>query len=390
MDEIHAMADSGASASAAMDTLLPVPKFDDILILGGQLAHPPKDENADVDVGTVIGPNAERPMVLDAPVFVSHMSFGALSKTAKVALAKGSAMARTAMCSGEGGVLPEEMKASYKYIYEYPPNGYSFTDKVLSGSSAIEIKIGQGTKPGMGGHLPGSKVTPEIAAMRGKPEGQDILSPSRFPGIETPEDLKKLVDMLRERGKGIPVGVKIAAGRIEDDLEFISGSGCDFITIDGRGGATGSSPKFLRDATSVPTVYALIRARKYMDEHGMEQSLIITGGLRTSADVVKAVAMGADAVAMASAPLMALGCQRYRACNSGKCPMGIATQDPELESRLDLEAGAVRVGNFLNAMIGEIRSFVRITGHDSLVEMSADDLCTTDPSISEASGIRHA
>ena len=166
MDEIHAMADSGSSASAAMDTLLPVPKFDDILILGGQLAHPPKDEDADVDVGIVIGPNAERPMVLDAPVFVSHMSFGALSKTAKVALAKGSAMARTAMCSGEGGVLPEEMKASYKYIYEYPPNGYSFTDEVLSGSSAIEIKIGQGTKPGMGGHLPGSKVTPEIAAMR--------------------------------------------------------------------------------------------------------------------------------------------------------------------------------------------------------------------------------
>ena len=389
MDDIHAMADSGRSASAAMDTLLPVQKFDDILILGGQLAHPPKDDGAEVDIGTVIGPNAEKPLVLDAPVFVSHMSFGALSKTAKVALAKGSAMARTAMCSGEGGVLMDEMRSSYRYIYEYPPNGYSFTDEVMAGSSAIEIKIGQGTKPGMGGHLPGAKVTAEIAAMRGKPEGQDILSPSRFPGIDTPEDLRKLVDMLREKGKGIPVGVKIAAGHIEDDLEFISGSGCDFITIDGRGGATGSSPRFLRDATSVPTVYALIRARKYMDEHGMEQSLIITGGFRTSADVVKAIAMGADAVAMASAPLMALGCQRYRACNSGKCPMGIATQDPELESRLDPEAGAARVGNFLNAMFGEIRTFVRVTGHDSLMEMSAEDLCTTDASISEASGIRH-
>ena len=390
MDSIHAMAESGRSEDAAMETLMSVPDFSSILILGGQLAHPPKDDAADVDIGTVIGPDAERPMLLDMPVFVSHMSFGALSKTAKVALAKGSAEARTAMCSGEGGVLPEEMRSSYRYIYEYPPNGYSFTDEVMEGSAAIEIKIGQGTKPGMGGHLPGAKVTPEIAAMRGKPVGEDIHSPSRFPGIETPEDLKALVDMLRKRGKGIPVGVKIAAGRIEDDLEFISHSGCDFITIDGRGGATGSSPRFLRDATSVPTVYALIRARKYMDEHGMTQSLIMTGGFRTSADVVKAIAMGADAVAMASAPLMALGCQRYRACTGGKCPMGIATQDPVLESRLDGDAGAARVANFLKALAGEIRTFVRVTGHDSVTEFSAEDLCTTDASIAEASGIRHA
>lgn len=390
MDSIHAMAESGKSEDAAMETLVPVPDFSSILILGGQLAHPPKDDAADVDIGTVIGSDAERPMLLDMPVFVSHMSFGALSKTAKVALAKGSAEARTAMCSGEGGVLPEEMRFSYRYIYEYPPNGYSFTDEVMEGSAAIEIKIGQGTKPGMGGHLPGAKVTPEIAAMRGKPVGEDIHSPSRFPGIETPEDLKALVDMLRKRGKGIPVGVKIAAGRIEDDLEFISHSGCDFITIDGRGGATGSSPRFLRDATSVPTVYALIRARKYMDEHGMTQSLIMTGGFRTSADVVKAIAMGADAVAMASAPLMALGCQRYRACTGGKCPMGIATQDPVLESRLDGDAGAARVANFLKALAGEIRTFVRVTGHDSVTEFSAEDLCTTDASIAEASGIRHA
>ena len=390
MDEIHRMADTGKSSSGAMSTEMPVPSFDDILILGGQLAHPPKNDGDEVSVRVTIGSRAAKPMVLESPVFVSHMSFGALSRRAKIALAKGSAMAGTAMCSGEGGVLTDEMMSSHRYIYEYPPNGYSFTDDVLAHSSAIEIKIGQGTKPGMGGHLPGEKVTPEIAAMRGKPEGQDILSPSRFPGIDSPEDLKKLVDMLRSRGNGIPVGVKIAAGHIEDDLEFISKSGCDFITIDGRGGATGSSPRFLRDATSVPTVYALARARKYMDEHGMDQELIITGGFRTSGDVVKAIAMGADAVAMASAPLMALGCQRYKICHSGNCPMGIATQNPELESRLDVDAASQRVGNFLNAITNEVRTFLRITGHGALGELSLNDLCTTDSEISGATGIRHA
>ena len=390
MDEIHRMADTGKSSSGAMSTEMEVPDFRDILILGGQLAHPPKNDGDEVSVRTVIGKKAARPMVLESPVFVSHMSFGALSKSAKVALAKGTAMAKTAMCSGEGGVLIEEMKSSYKYIYEYPPNGYSLTDEVMAGSAAIEIKIGQGTKPGMGGHLPGEKVTPEIAQMRGKPVGQDILSPSRFPGADSPEGLKAIVDMLRERGKGIPVGVKIAAGHIEDDLEFISASGCDFITIDGRGGATGSSPRFLRDATSVPTVYALARARKYMDEHGMDQELIITGGFRTSGDVVKALAMGADAVAMASAPLMALGCQRYKACHAGSCPMGIATQNPELEARLDVESASKKVGNFLNAMTAEIATFLRITGHGALEELSPDDLCTTDSDISAATGIRHA
>ena len=184
--------------------------------------------------------------------------------------------------------------------------------------------------------------------------------------------------------------MKIAAGHIEEDLEFISRSGCDFITIDGRGGATGSSPKFLRDASSVPTVYALSRARKYMDEHGMKQQLIITGGLRTSRDIVKAIAMGADAVALASAPLMALGCQRYRACDSGKCPLGIATQDPELEKRLDVKKAAQRVANYLNVTSEELRSFCRVTGHRDIHEMSVDDLCTIDSEIAQATGIRHA
>ena len=390
MDDIHAMALTGKSVDSAMDTTVPVPNFDDILFLGAQLATSPKNVDCDVNIRTVIGKKAEKPMDLEMPVYISHMSFGALSGRAKIALSKGSAMAGTAMCSGEGGALWDEMVAAHRYIFEYIPNQYSFNDMTLEHCSAIEIKIGQGTKPGMGGHLPGEKVTEIIATMRGKRRGEDILSPSKFPGLDTPEDLKEMVDMLRSRSGGLPIGVKIAAGHIEEDLDFISHSGCDFITIDGRGGATGSSPKFLKDSSSVPTVYALSRARRYMDEHGMGQELVITGGFRTSGDCIKALAMGADAVAVSSAALMALGCQRYRICNTGMCPMGIATQDPELESRLDVESGSMRVGNYLNALANEIRSFLRVSGHSGLEELSLDDLCTVSSEIAENTGIRHA
>ncbi len=390
MDYIHELAVSGKSPGEAMETLMPVKGFDDILVLGAQLARFPKDDSFKADTTTVIGKGAKVPMVLETPVYVSHMSFGALSKEAKVALSKGAAKAGAAMCSGEGGVLPEEMAAAHMYIFEYIPNRYSCTDEVFEGCDAVEIKVGQGTKPGMGGHLPGAKVTAEIARIRGKPEGQDILSPSRYPDINSPEDMKKLVDELRTRSGGKPIGIKIAAGNIEGDLEFISKTGCDFITIDGRGGATASSPGFLKANTTVPTVYALARARRYMDENHMTQDLVITGGFRTSGDVIKALAMGADAVAMASAPLMALGCQRYRICESGKCPMGIATHDPYLTKRLDVDVGAQRVANFMTALTRELAAFVRITGHNTVHDLSKDDLCTVDEEISKYCGIRHA
>ena len=251
MDEIHEMAVKGKSIIAAMGTQMSMPGWDDILFLGAQLNPMPLDEHAPVKTETIIGKKARKPMVLEHPVYISHMSFGALSKETKTALAMGSAMARTAMCSGEGGILPQEREAAYKYIFEYVPNLYSVSEENLRRADAIEIKIGQGTKPGMGGHLPGSKVTPEIAAVRGKPLGRDVISPSRFPGIDSKEDLKALVDRLREESEGRPIGIKIAAGRIEKDLEFCVYAGPDFITIDGRGGATGASPKLIRDSASV-------------------------------------------------------------------------------------------------------------------------------------------
>ncbi len=390
MKEIHEMAVTGKSAIEAMGTQMKMPDWDDILILGAQLNPPPLDESADVSLKTVIGKNAKKPMAIDIPVYISHMSFGALSKETKIALAKGSALAGTAMCSGEGGILPEEKEASFRYIFEYVPNLYSVTDENLQSSDAIEIKIGQGTKPGMGGHLPGSKVTPEIAAIRNKPLGQDIISPSRIPGIHTKEDLKKLVENLRERSGGRPIGIKIAAGKIEKDLEYCVFAEPDFITIDGRGGATGASPAIIRDSTSVPTIYALYRARKYLDSVKSDISLVITGGLRVSSDFAKAIAMGADAVAIASAAMVAAACQQYRICGTGMCPVGMATQEPELRERLLIEAASQRVANYLACSAEELRTFARITGHSRIHELSSEDLCTINREISEYTNIAHS
>lgn len=390
MSDIHQMAVSGETIIDAMGTKLPMPGWDDILILGAQLNPPPLDEHAPVSAKTVIGKKAKKPMVLENPVYVSHMSFGALSRETKIALARGTAMAGSAMCSGEGGILPEEMAAADKYIFEYIPNKYSVTLENLKNADAIEIKIGQGTKPGMGGHLPGDKVTPEIAEIRNKPVGEDVISPSKFPDINSKEDLKRLVDNLREASEGRPIGIKIAAGRIEADLEHVVFAEPDFITIDGRGGATGASPKIIRDATSVPTVYALYRARKYLDEVGCDAQLVITGGLRVASDFAKAIAMGADAVAIASAALMAAACQQYRICGTGMCPVGIATQDAELRSRLKVDAAAQRVANFLNVSLNDLKTFARITGHEDIHDLNTEDLVTISREISEFTNIRHA
>lgn len=389
MQDIHKMASEKQSIITAMGTKKAVSPWDDIVILGAQLATIPLSKDSEVKTTTIIGKKAKKPMILESPIYISHMSFGALSREMKIALAKASALHKTAMCSGEGGILPEERSSSYKYIFEYVPNLYSVTDENLKRSDAIEIKIGQGTKPGMGGHLPGSKVTKEIAEIRGKKEGEDIISPSHFEQIKTKEDLKQLVDELKERAEGRPIGIKIAAGHIEKDLEFISYAEPDFITIDGRGGSTGASPKFVRDATSVPTLYALYRAKKYLKENNLEIDLVITGGLRISSDFVKALAMGADAVAIATSAMMAAGCQQYRVCGSDRCPMGIATQDPDLRKRLLIEKSSERIYNFLNISLEEMKTFARITGHTDIHELSVDDLATVNDEIAKHTNISH-
>lgn len=390
LKEIHQIAQTGKSISEPMKTSKPVISWEDIIIKGAQLAKIPLNSDDAIITQTVIGVNAKVPLVLETPIIISHMSFGAISKEFKTAMAKGSAGVKTGICSGEGGILEDELENAHKYIFEYVPNRYSVTDEYLSRVDAVEIKVGQSAKPGMGGHLPGDKVTEEIAQIRGKEVGKDIYSPSSYSDIRNEEDLKQKVDWLRDKTGGKPIGIKIAAGNIENDLAKIIYANPDFISIDGRGGATGSAPKFVKDNTSVPTLFALYRAKKYLENKGREDiAIIITGGLRISPDFAKAIALGATAVAIATAAMIAGGCQQYKICNSGMCPVGIATQDPKLRARLNIELSAKRIENYLRVSTEELKTFARITGNKNIHDLSVNDLSTGNSEISNHTDIAH-
>lgn len=390
LSEIHQIAISGRSIVEPMGSTHKTLSWEHLFIKGAQLSKLPLNADDAVSTKTVIGPKAQQPLVIDMPIIVSHMSFGALSKEFKTALAKGSAMARTAICSGEGGVLPDEKDNAYKYIFEYVPNEYSIEPENLRSVDAIEIKIGQAAKPGMGGHLPAEKVSDEIAAVRKRRAGTDIHSPASFKDIKNGADLEAKVNWLRQMSGGKPIGIKLAAGNIEEDLEVVLSAKPDFITIDGRNGGTGSAPKYIKDSTSVPTLFALYRAADFLKKHKREDiSLIITGGLRISSDFAKALALGATAVAVATSAMIAGGCQQYRICNSGNCPVGIATQNPELRKRIDIEKSANRLSNFLHVSSDELKDFARITGNADVHALALEDLCTDNSEISGHTKIKH-
>lgn len=390
MQIIHRISASGEPVTEPMRTRKSVPSWDDIIISGAQLAKIPRNRDEPVKTRTTIGPGAGKPLIIETPVFITHMSFGALSREMKIALAKGSAAVKTAIGSGEGGILEDERKEAYRYIFEYVPNRYSVTGENLKSADAIEIKIGQSSKPGMGGEIPAEKATEEIAALRGFPAGTDIISPSSFDDIRNGEDLKKKVSWLRETSGGRPVGIKFAAGNIEADMEVAVFAEPDFITIDGRPGGTGAADVIIKDATSVPTIFALHRARKYLDENGRDDiSLVITGGLRLASDFAKAIAMGADAVAIGTAALMAAACQQYRMCDTGECPVGVTTHNPELRKRLNIDISAKKLENFLQVSTEELKDFARLTGHTNIHDLSPGDLFTTNSEISDHTLIRH-
>jgi glutamate synthase domain-containing protein 2 len=384
------MAVTGKSIIEPMRTKKPVISWDDILIKGSQLATLPLNNEDPVNTRTVIGPKAQQPMVIETPVFVTHMSFGALSKEVIIAIAQGTAAVRTAMGSGEGGIVPEARSQAYRYILEYVPNRYSITEENLRSVDAIEIKIGQSAEPGLGARLPADKVTEEIAEIRGYPKGTDIISPASYDDIRNREDLKRKVQWLREISKGRPIGIKIAAGDIEADLAEVVYAEPDFITIDGRPGATGAALKYIKDATSVPTIFALYRARKYLDRNDIRDiSLIITGGFRVSSDFAKALCLGADAIAIGTAALMACACQQYRICHTGNCPVGVTTQRQDLRERLKPALSAKRLEQFLSVSTEELKDFARLTGNLDVHALSIRNICTTNSEISDHSEIPH-
>ncbi|NOY62550.1 MAG: glutamate synthase [Gammaproteobacteria bacterium] len=396
LELIHQLAEEGLSTvghhgpMAAMGVprnLLPV--WDDIQIMVAQLHRKPLMESAQVQTELVVGPASKKPLELKIPLFVSDMSYGALSEEAKVALAKGAELAGTGICSGEGGMLREEQQANSRYFYELASAKFGYNESLLDQVQAFHFKAGQGAKTGTGGHLSASKNIGKISQVRGIPEGEAAISPPTFSDLTTPADFKRFADRVREISGGIPIGFKLSANHIERDIEFALQASADYIIVDGRGGGTGAAPLLFRDHISVPTIPALARARHCLDKQGASGrvTLIITGGLRVPSDFVKALALGADGIAISNSAMQAIGCIAARICHTNSCPAGIATQKPELRERVNIDNAARRLGNFFDSSVDLIKVMARACGHSHLNEFTREDLATFDRQLAELSGV---
>ena len=369
-----------------------LPHWDDLQIMTAQMATQPLFEDHEVATGLIIGPEAKKPLLLNIPLFVSDMSFGALSQEAKVSLATGAQLAGTGICSGEGGMLPEEQAANSRYFYELASAQFGYKEELLSRVQAFHFKGGQGAKTGTGGHLPGSKNVGKISQVRNIPEGEPAISPPTFKDLHTPQDFKRFADRVREISGGIPIGFKLSANHIEKDIQFALDASADYIILDGRGGATGAAPAMFRDHISVPTIPALARARRYLDAQGASGrvTLVITGGLRVPIDFVKALALGADGVAISNSAMQAIGCVAARICNTNNCPAGIATQKADLRQRLNVEKSARQLHNFFSASVELMQVMARACGHDSLHKFNKNDLATWHREMALLSGVHYS
>ncbi|MBT4935123.1 MAG: glutamate synthase [Rhodospirillaceae bacterium] len=366
-----------------------LPDWNDIQILPAQFARKPLMDDVEVGSELVIGPNAKKPLILKIPLFVSDMSFGALSEEAKIALASGAELAGSGICSGEGGMLPEEQAANSRYFYELASAKFGYDEDLLTRVQAFHFKGGQGAKTGTGGHLPGAKVIGKIAEVRRLPEKTPAISPPTFADLASVKDFAKFSDRVREITGGIPIGYKISANHIEDDIAFAIKAGADYIILDGRGGGTGAAPLIFRDHISVPTIPALARARQHLDKlKRPDVTLIITGGLRTAPDFIKAMALGADGVALANSAMQAIGCVGARMCNTNNCPAGVATQKPELRARLDVQVSAERLARFMGASVDLMKVMARACGHDHLKQFNEQDITTWSKQMADLSGVK--
>ena len=389
-DGLSKVGHHGATEAMGVDRNT-LPKWENIQFLPAQMAKKPLLDEAEVKTSVVIGQNAKKPLILDIPLFVSDMSFGALSREAKIALSKGAELSGTGICSGEGGMLPAEQESNSKYLYELASAKFGFEWDKLKKVQAFHFKGGQGAKTGTGGHLPGHKVSTEIAEVRGLQQGQTAISPATFTDMVTVEDFRKFGEKVRKITGGIPVGYKLAASRIEDDIDFALDAGADYIILDGRGGGTGAAPIVLRNHINVPTIPALAKARKHLDKRGADGvSLVITGGLRVPSDFAKALAMGADAIAVSNSALQAIGCLGMRACHTNNCPVGIATQKENLRARLLIEKSAKQLHNFFTASTDLIKILARACGHDDINKFSQEDLSTFDYDMYRLTGVNYA
>jgi glutamate synthase domain-containing protein 2 len=378
-----------------------VPSFDDLLLLTASASrYPLEGYREHCSTRTVLGSrNAAEPIELDIPITIAGMSFGALSAAAKEALGRAATEVGTSTTTGDGGMTPEERSASKTLVYQCLPSRYGFNPDDLRAADAVEIVIGQGAKPGGGGMLLGQKVGPRVAAMRTLPEGIDQRSASRHPDWTGPDDLRIKISELREAtGWRIPIYVKMGATRVDHDVRLAVAAGADVVVVDGMQGGTAATQDVFIEHTGIPTLAAVRMAAEALADLGVSGSvqLVVSGGIRNGADVAKALALGADAVSIGVAALMALGCNSPASsdgsdvssdyadlgvtagtcaeCHTGRCPVGIATQDAVLETRLDPVLGAQHVANYLRSLAMETAMLARACGKSDVHHLEPEDL----------------
>ena len=398
INDIHVKAELGRYRMRGFSMFKRIPHWDELMFLPGTLTRfVIEGYREKCETKTVLGARfASHPLELDIPVYITGMSFGALSLEAKMALAKGASMAGTATCSGEGGMIPPERDLSTKWYYQVIQSRYGFNPHHLMLADGVEFFIGQGCKVGLGGHLMGQKVTEQVAEMRSLPAGIDQRSPARHPDWLGPDDLSLKVQEIREATDyQVPIQLKLGAARVYDDVRMAAKCGPDVIYLDGAEGGTGAGPHVAAEETGIPLMAAIPEARRALEDVGLvdEIDLVVAGGIRNGADVAKCLALGAKAVAIGHSALMALNCNkeipgvtdyegtvgvpagRCYHCHTGRCPVGITTQDPELRKRLRVDEAAERVYNFLHTLTLEAQMLARACGKTNVHSLEPEDLC---------------
>ncbi len=373
--------------------------WDNLMFLPAQLGKPPRLDSESVNTEVIIGPRAKRPIKLEIPILIGAMSFGSLSLEAKKALALGAAAVGSMSNTGEGGMHDEERKAARNLTLQYSTGRFGVDQQDLKRADMIEIKIGQGAKPGLGGHLLADKITPEIARVRNMIEqgarfrpGENAISPARHLDINSPDDLRQRVLELREVTGGVPIAIKIAGGRVERDLDVVFHADPDVIVVDGSEGGTGAAPTIAKNHAGLPLVYLLPRTIAYMKKKSVRDryTLIAAGGLKGPADFAKVLALGADAVYTAGYVKFGLGCVYCRSCESGKCPTGITTQDPALRKRLEVSQRAKEVENLLRVSTNEIAKICRLCGCSDIKDLNTSHLRALAREIADATQVSMA
>ena len=389
---IKEISEKGESIISSMGSQKKTPfNFDQLHFVPAQVFKIPLERNDDVNTKVQIGPASKKPLNVSSPILITAMSLGAVASNLKLIFAHVASSQKIAFNSGEGGILDEELYLAGNYLIgQYCTVDNDVDMERLKRVAAVEIRFGQGAYPGWESYLPPEKLSPDIKDIRGIRGTEPIYSPAHHLDINNGEDLRKKVDWLKNNTGGVPVGAKIGCGNIEKDIEILAFAGVDFIALDGFGGGTGATEDFVKENTGIPIIAALPRAFKYLKDAGLKDkiTLVASGGLRTSADFAKCLALGADAVYIGTAALIAVNCDQYRACHTGLCPTGITTHKPELTKQLNVEKCTKKLSNFIRVCTEEIANFARVTGKNNISALDSSDLVALDRDLAELTGLK--